>query len=74
MANVIEVIIGVFIAAILTGALIPVAITLVLGANTSAFDTATLALYSVIPIAIIIAVVVIFFAIALKVTKGGASL
>jgi len=70
MADPIEVIVGIFVAAILTGALIPVAITLVLGANTSTFDTATLALYSVIPIAIIVAVVVIFFAIALKVTKG----
>lgn len=54
-------VVGIFVAAILAAALIPVALQLLATANTTGFDAATLALFGVLSIAVIVVVVVLFF-------------
>lgn len=61
MVDITDKVISVFIGAILAAALIPVALQQLATANTTGFDSATLALFGVISIAVIVAVVVLFF-------------
>lgn len=53
--------VGVFVGAILAAALIPVALQQLATANLTGLDASTIALFGVIAIAIIVAVVILFF-------------
>lgn len=61
MAGITDKMIGIFIGAILAAALIPVALQNLATANTTGLDTSVIALFGVISIAIIVAVVIVFF-------------
>jgi len=61
MADLTDKMVGLFVGAILAGALIPTALQQLAGGNTSGLDASVIALYGVISIAVIVAVVVVFF-------------
>lgn len=61
MADMTDKLIGLFVGAILAGALIPVALQQLAAGNTTGLSASTIALYAVISIAVIVAVVIAFF-------------
>ncbi len=56
MVNVVMLVVGVFIVAILASALLPTAFTAMFTANTSEWDSGTVAIWNILPIIFIIAV------------------
>lgn len=65
-ANLFKMVIGVFIVAILIGALIPTAITSIMGANQTGWDAGTIATYDALPILIVVAVIAVIAGLAYK--------
>ena len=61
MADMTDKMVGIFVGAILAAALIPVSLQMLATANTTGLSTAVIALFGVISIAIIVAVVILFF-------------
>ncbi len=61
MASVSDKVVAIFVGAILAAALIPVSLQMLATANVSGLDASTAALYGVISIAVIVAVVILFF-------------
>ena len=65
-AGIFKLIIGVFLIAILVGALIPTAITAIMGANQTNWDAGTTATYNAIPILIVVVVIAVLAGLAYK--------
>lgn len=61
MADMTDKMVGIFIGAILAAALIPVALQSLATANTTGLSSSVIALFGVVSIAIIVAVVIAFF-------------
>ncbi len=64
MANVLQLVIGIFIVAILAAALLPVAFTAMFTANTTAWDSSTVTIWNILPIIFIITILVGVLALA----------
>jgi len=64
MVNVVGLVVGVFLVAILASALLPTAFDAMFTANTSSWDTGTVAIWNVLPIIFIIAVLLGVIALA----------
>jgi len=65
-AGLFKLVIGVFIVAILIGALIPTAINSIVVANTTGWDAGTVATYNALPILIIVVIVAVLAGLAYR--------
>lgn len=65
-AGVFKLVMGLFIVAILVGALIPTAITSVSSANTTGWDAGTIATYNALPVMLTVAVIAVIAGLAYK--------
>jgi len=61
MPELVNVIVGLFVVAILASALLPTALTSLAGASTSGWSASSIAMWAVIPIAILISIIVLLF-------------
>jgi len=65
-ASLFKLVIGVFIVAILIGALIPTAIQSIVGANQTGWDAGTIATYDALPILIVVVIVAVLAGLAYR--------
>lgn len=63
MVNVVGLIVLIFLAAVLAGALLPTAFNSIFNANTSSWDSGTVSIWNVLPILFIIAVIIAVLAV-----------